>query len=636
MIQQNWARRWAFLVLSILAVAFAPQGSFAAGYVQHNLASDIPLLADYTDPNLVDPWGLALAPFWPCNHGSATYTVQAVDGAPTATVTIVPTAPGKTGKGKCTGAVRNNNAAAFRVDANTAGTWLLDTEDGLLTIRAGTQNIIKVDNSASGAVYKGLALKNSSPTSPGDFAYAANFSSGAIEVYNGNWERIPLASSTFTDSQVPEGFAPFNIQNIGGKLYVAYARQNAAKTDDVGGPGNGYVAVFDTDGNLLQHLISGGPLNSPWGLAIAPSTFGDLKGALLVGNFRDGIINAFDVSTGQFIGPVLDPTGKPIVNVGLWALVFGTGGNGGDPTKLYFTAGISFQGSGIQTHGLFGTISVAPAVSAAPSVTGIANAANYGNVAPGAIAAIVGSNLTDGSSCGIDASCGLTLDNHKRVRNFLAGAQVSFNGGPATGFQAPIFYATPGQLAIQVPFEVTGPTATLQVTVNGQSSAPRTVTIDPISPALFTTNFQISGPGVITHNDGKIVDASNPAAPGEVVTVYANGLGPVTPEVPTGAAPTGVTAAVTKPTVTIDGMAADVQFYGISGCCAGLNQINVAVPSNVRTGTNVNVVMTQSGKQSNTVTLATKAAAGASTPAPPPPPNAPPPPPAPVNPYTGY
>jgi uncharacterized protein (TIGR03118 family) len=311
--RHNTWRKAALAATSIMFLAMVPQQLRAASaYVQHNLASDIPLLADYTDPNLVNPWGLGLSPFWPCNNGSGTYDINGPDGAPTATVTIVPLAGGKTGPGRCTGAVRNNNPAAFLVSPATAttpavpGTWLLDTEDGLITIRSGTQNVIKVDNSASGAVYKGIALTNNP-----DLVFAANFNAGTIDVYDGTWAKATLTGS-FSDPSVPAGFAPFNIQLLAGKLYVTYAKQDSTKTVDVGGAG--YVAVFDTSGNLIKHLISNGPLNSPWGIAIAPPSFGTFANALLVGNFRDGKINAFDVTSGNLLGTLQDPSGNPIVN----------------------------------------------------------------------------------------------------------------------------------------------------------------------------------------------------------------------------------------------------------------------------------------------------------------------------------
>ncbi|MBI2817904.1 MAG: TIGR03118 family protein [Acidobacteria bacterium] len=599
---------------TILFVVLAPIGLHAAGYFQHNLASDIPLLADFTDPNLVNPWGIAAGPFWICNNRTGTYNVYGADGNPRAVVTNVPSAPGKTGPGKCTGAARNNNNAVFQVSPGVTGTWLLDTEDGLITVQQGAQNIIKVDNSGKGAVYMGLAISNNP-----DFIYAANFNSAQIEAYDGNWEPATLPGN-FIDPQVPEGFAPYNIQNLGGKLYVTYARQNAAKTREVNGPGNGHVAVFDLNGNLLQHLISGGPLNSPWGVAIAPASWGDFGGALLIGNFGDGRINAFNLANGSLLGTVSDPAGRAIVNTGLWALIFGNGTNAGDADKLYFTAGIS-AGSGIESHGLFGYIAVAAGTGAPPAVNdgGVVNNASYtvanANPSPGSIAAIFGSNLTDGTSCVHASGCDQTFDNGnpKRLRTFMKGAQVTINGNPV-----PVFYATPLQLGVFIPADLTGSTATLQVTVNGFTSAPRTISLEPFAPGIFTLTQDGRGAGAITHNDaeGTVISASSPASPGETIVIYATGLGQVTPAVPTGALPAGQTTTVTTPTVTIDGINAQVVFSGLAGCCVGLNQINVVVPQNVRAGTNANLVLSIGGKQSNTVTLAIGATAGPAAPPP--------------------
>jgi uncharacterized protein (TIGR03118 family) len=594
-IRKSFFRSRPVLVAAILYAVLTPQWANAAGYIQHNLASDVPLLADFTDPNMVNPWGLALAPFWICNNRSGTYNINGLTGAPTTTITIVP------GAGRCAGAVRNNNNAAFQVSAGVTGNWLLATEDGLITIRQGAGNVIKVNNSAAGAVYKGLALSNNP-----DFAYAANFNSGKIDVYDGTWAAATLPG-TFTDPEVPAGFAPFNIQNLGGKLYVTYAKQDAAKHDDVGGPGNGYVAVFDLSGNLLQHLISGGPLNSPWGLTIAPANFGEFSSALLVGNFRDGTINAFNASTGQLLGVVADPSGRPIVNIGLWAVQTGAGGNGGDATKVYFTAGIS-AGAGIQGHGLFGNISAAVNVGAPPAVnlSGTVNNASYAPgtsaLAPGTVAAIFGTNLTDGTSCA-PPTCGPTFDNGTppRLRTSMAGTQVTING-----FPVPMYYALPTQLDIQIPTDLTGTTATLQVTAAGQSSTSRVINIDAFSPGIFSLSGDGRGAGAVTHLNGTPVSASNPARPSEIVSIYLTGLGQTTPAVPTGALPSVLTSTLTTPVVTVDNLPAALQFFGAAPCCVGVNQINAVVPPNVRIGSDVSVVVSIGGKQSNTVTIVTQ------------------------------
>jgi len=247
----------------------------------------------------------------------------------------------------------------------------------------------------------------------------------------------------------------------------------------------------------------------------------------------------------------------------------------------------------------------------------VVNAASYAPgspgapapLAPGTIAEIFGINLTDGTTCP-SPSCNPSFDNIGRLRTTLSGAQVTINGTPI-----PMFFAMPGLLGIEIPTELTGTSATIQVTVNGQSSSQQTISIGPTLPGIFTLNQAGTGDAVVQHGDFTLVTSSSPAQPGEPVIMYATGLGQVTPSVSTGAVPSGSTSAVIKPTVTIDGIPAEVQYFGLTGCCVGLNQINVVVPTNVHTGTNVPVVVSAGGVQSNprgSVTIAI----GAGTPAP--------------------
>jgi uncharacterized protein (TIGR03118 family) len=172
------------------------------------------------------------------------------------------------------------------------------------------------DRSAAGAVYKGLATAT---RSEGPLLYAANFGSGRVDVYDGNMNLLSLPGA-FSDPQIPSGFAPFNIANLGGTLYVSYAKQDAQHHDDVAGPGNGYIDMYDLNGLLLGRVVSGGPLNSPWGMVLAPASFGAFGGALLVGNFGDGAINAFDAVLGTYLGSLQDGTGNTIHISGLWGL----------------------------------------------------------------------------------------------------------------------------------------------------------------------------------------------------------------------------------------------------------------------------------------------------------------------------
>jgi uncharacterized protein (TIGR03118 family) len=323
--------------------------SNANAYVQHNLVSDIPGLADHTDPNLINPWGIsfsATSPFWISDYGTGKATVYTTDGDIRSVVVAIASAPGVTHPGRITGQVQNPTKGFLL--AGKPASFIFAAEEGTISAwNSGTVSSLVVDNSASGAVYKGLAIGSNSA---GSFLYAPNFRTGKIDVFDSSFASATL-TGTFSDPTMALGFAPFNIQNLGGELYVTYARQDSANLNDVPGPGNGYVDVYDTDGRLLKHLISNGPLNSPWGLALAPDNFGAFSKALLVGNFGDGLINAFDRTTGALLGQLQDSAGQPIRNSGLWGLQFGNGGSGGDTDTLYFTAGISEL-----SHGLFGSL----------------------------------------------------------------------------------------------------------------------------------------------------------------------------------------------------------------------------------------------------------------------------------------
>jgi uncharacterized protein (TIGR03118 family) len=199
------------------------------------------------------------------------------------------------------------------------------------------------------AIFKGLAIAT---TPAGTFLYAADFHHARIDVFDQGFNLVQLSGS-FQDPDIPAGYAPFNVQELGGRLYVAYAKQDAAAEDEVAGPALGFVDVYSTSGQLLRHLIEHGQLNAPWGLALAPAGFGRFGGALLVGNFGNGRINAYDPATGEFLGRLRDEDNSPIQIEGLWALRFGNGVIG-DPSTLLFTAGIDDE-----AHGLFGAIQAA-------------------------------------------------------------------------------------------------------------------------------------------------------------------------------------------------------------------------------------------------------------------------------------
>lgn len=335
------------------APAPAPAPAAVPGYKQVNLASDQPGVAIRTDPNLVNPWGIALSPgnpFWVANNGTGTSTLYQPSGEifPAAAAPLVVTIPAPTGVNTAapTGTVFNGTPG-FQLAPGKPALFLFATEEGTISGWSPgvdmTHAVLKVNNSP-GAVYKGLALL-------GTQLFAANFRANKIDVFNSDLS----PAGSFTDPAVPAGFAPFGIQAIENTLYVTYAMQNDEQHDDVPGPGHGYVDAFDPVTHKFTRLISGGttgsPLSSPWGLALAPAGFGPFSSQLLVGNFGDGRINAFDPRTGAFRGSLARPDGKVIAIDGLWALTFaGDPGNQGH-SSLFFTAGPSGE-----QHGLFGRL----------------------------------------------------------------------------------------------------------------------------------------------------------------------------------------------------------------------------------------------------------------------------------------
>ena len=380
-------RRPRMIALIAAAALLAPPACLAQGYLQTNLVSDLPGMAAHTDSNLVNPWGIASSPtsfFWVADNHAGVSTLYDSDGTPQSLVVTVPPAPGGT-EGSPTGIVFNGTSD-FEVSAGSPALFIFATEDGTISgwaASSGTTAVIKADNSAAGTVYKGLAIGNNGTA---NFLYATDFHGNAVNVFNTTYGPTTLAG-TFSDPTIPMGYAPFNIQNIAGStatgiLYVTYALQDADMHDDVPGPGHGYINKFDLNGNLLGRFASQGTLNSPWGMALAPDEFGEFGGALLVGNFGDGRINAFDPVTGDFLGQLSDSSGNPITIHGLWGLRFGNGGNGGDPNTLYFAAGIPGPGA-VEDHGLFGSISVLPAERQFLNISTRASVGTGDNVAIG-------------------------------------------------------------------------------------------------------------------------------------------------------------------------------------------------------------------------------------------------------------
>jgi uncharacterized protein (TIGR03118 family) len=305
------------------------------GYFQTNLTSDIPGLAANVDPLLKNPWGMsfsATSPFWLSDQASNVATLYNGAGVPNALVVSTPPVPGPGPTGQVFA-----GGLGFVISPGVNANFIFSTLAGTIDAwNSGTSAVSKF-TAPDGAVYTGLAQA-------GTLLYAADTVNGKIDVFNTSFQKTTV-SGTFMDPNVTPGFTPYDIQNVGGKLYVEYAKR--------GSPG-GFVGVFDTNGNLLQH-ISDAHLNSPWGVTLAPAGFGQFGSDLLVGNFGDGTINAFDPVTGAFLGTLSNANGTPIVNSGLWAINFRSAGSGLDPNTLFFSAGINNE-----ADGLFGSIQVVP------------------------------------------------------------------------------------------------------------------------------------------------------------------------------------------------------------------------------------------------------------------------------------
>ena len=316
-----------------------------------NLVSDQPGVAPTTDPNLVNAWGLtstATSPWWVSDNGKDVSTLYRADGSKVALTVGVASAP--------TGAVANPGTSFAVTNGTTkaAAVFLFSTEDGTIlgwnpTV-APTTAEVAVPNT-DGAVYKGLAVAT---TAGGDRLYATDFHNGRVDEFDGTFTNV-TAPGAFVDPRIPRGYAPFGIQNVAGNIAVTYAKQDADRHDDVAGQGHGFVDIFDTNGTLLDRVAKRGQLNSPWGLAMAPDGFGNLGGDLLVGNFGDGQVNAFEPRSNgkfKFDGQLRTDKRKVLAIDGLWALQFGKGAaNNGPATTLFFTAGPNGE-----SHGLFGTI----------------------------------------------------------------------------------------------------------------------------------------------------------------------------------------------------------------------------------------------------------------------------------------
>ncbi len=363
-----------------------PPPPAVSAYSMTKLVSDGSVAVQATDTNLKNPWGIVFAPGapgWIANNGTQTSTLHDGTGVPTPLIVNLPA--GLNGPANPTGIVFSGSTTDFMITANAVtapARFIFAGEGGSISGWAPTVDLNNAvsgyDDGAGGAVYKGLAI---TANGTANFLYAADFHNNKVDVFDATFHKV-TASGGFVDSSLPAGYAPFGIQALQVQsqtlIFVAYAKQNPSSPDNVNGAGLGLVNVFDVNGTLQKHLIAvGGALNAPWGLALAPANFGSLSNALLVGNFGDGVINGYDVSSGQFIGAIKDTNGQPLATPGLWGMAFGNGARNQPVTTLYFAAGIADE-----VDGLYGRIdlgatapdTVAPTVAltapAAGTVTG--------------------------------------------------------------------------------------------------------------------------------------------------------------------------------------------------------------------------------------------------------------------------
>ena len=371
-------------LVMVPVLTFAQNHNVINHYVQTNFVTDpnSGFSATFTDKNLKNPWGMARStggPWWISDNNAGVSTLYDGTGAARSLVVKIPVPNGSVA---CTGdntppncvlsaptGVVFNGSTDFNVSPGNPAAFIFVTEDGTISAWArvlGSDAALEVDNSAiptsaEGAVYKGATIGE---LNGNRCLYVTNFRAGKVEIYNTKFRQVLRCdgdgddNEAFEDDQIPTGFAPFNIQNIGGSLFVTYAKQNADKHDDVAGDGFGFVDLFSPSGTLLTRFEQGSWLNAPWGIVWAPRDFGEFSNDILVGNFGSGTIAAYNGFTGQFIGFMRDHNGNTVSIEGLWGLTFGNSASAGPYNSLFFTAGVNGE-----KDGLFGTLTPDPATN---------------------------------------------------------------------------------------------------------------------------------------------------------------------------------------------------------------------------------------------------------------------------------
>jgi uncharacterized protein (TIGR03118 family) len=361
------------LTASVMVYATFSHAQVTQHYTETPLTSNLASLAPLRDGNLVNAWGLSRSSkgaWWVSDNGAGLSTLYDGTGAIQSLVVAVPPGGPNNGQGTPTGTVFNGDSASFQIAPGKPALFLFATEDGTISgwnPGVSTSAVVVVNNKQ--AVYKGMTIATATlDNKPQILLYVADFHRGRVAVFDATFKPITLPriasakardergeggerEAPFTDERLPENYAPFNVQNIGGNIYVAFAQQDNARHDEVDGSGKGFVDVFSPTGELLMRLQHGAFMNAPWGLALASNDFGAFSHDVLVGQFGSGQILAFDPVSGIYKGTLNGANNQPLVIDGLWALAFGNGASAGPANSLYFTAGVDHE-----QNGLFGVI----------------------------------------------------------------------------------------------------------------------------------------------------------------------------------------------------------------------------------------------------------------------------------------